>query len=170
MTEGVLPLVRDLVQHKNFANAAMLRAIAAHGPAAADGELLRQLHHILVANRFWLALFTGSAFDVAKEQIPPETLGAVASGYRDLSDRETRWMDGLRDADLERPVETPYLPGQSFSFAQALLQVCLHSHGHRAQCAARLRELGGNPPPTDFVVWLKERTAAQWVISDDVAE
>lgn len=158
----MLVLVRDLIQHKNHANAALLRAIAAHEQAASDAELLRLLHHIVLANRFWLALLTGAAFDLAKEQALPESLGAVESLYRDISDRETVWMSGLEGSDLERSVVTPFLPDQSFSVAQALMQVCLHSHGHRAQCASRLRELGGAPPPMDLVVWLGKRPAATW--------
>ena len=34
------------------------------------------------------------------------------------------------------------------SVAEALLQVCMHSHGHRAQVATRLRQHGAVPPPT----------------------
>jgi hypothetical protein len=47
--------------------------------------------------------------------------------------------------------------------AQAYMQVCMHSHGHRSQCATRLRALGGEPPVTDFIVWLNERPAPAWV-------
>ena len=50
----------------------------------------------------------------------------------------------------------------SFSVAQALMQVCLHSHGHRAQCSMRLRLLGGTPPAMDFVHWLGERPTVDW--------
>ena len=48
------------------------------------------------------------------------------------------------------------------SVVQAMMQVCLHSHGHRAQCAVRLRLLGGTPPNMDFILWLKERPAPNW--------
>jgi uncharacterized damage-inducible protein DinB len=66
----------------------------------------------------------------------------------------------LDEADLARTVETPYIPGHSYSLAQALMQVCMHSAAHRAQCSKRLRQLGGTPPGMDFIVWLKERPAA----------
>jgi uncharacterized damage-inducible protein DinB len=39
------------------------------------------------------------------------------------------------------------------------MQVCLHSHGHRAQAAKMLRRLGGEPPATDFILWLANRPA-----------
>jgi uncharacterized damage-inducible protein DinB len=158
----VLATLRDLVQHKNHANAALLSAIAVHDPAASDPELQRQLHHVVLANRFWLALITDSAFDLEREQASPQSLDAIWRLFQDIDERETSWMAALQPSDLEREVVTPFLPGQSFSLTQALLQVCLHTHGHRAQCATRLRELGGTPPAMDFVAWLKDRPAAGW--------
>jgi uncharacterized damage-inducible protein DinB len=38
----------------------------------------------------------------------------------------------------------------------------MHSHGHRAQCATRLRLLGGTPPAMDFILWLKDRPVPDW--------
>ncbi len=158
----MIETLRDLVLHKNHANAALLSAVSANDCAASDPELRRLLHHIILANRFWLALLTGSDFNVLEEQALPESLRSLENLYRDVNDRELSWVDGLRDADLQRTVATDFFPGRSFTLLQALMQVCLHSHAHRAQCAARLRQLGGSPPPTDFITWLEERPAAQW--------
>src|SRR6201999_505391 len=99
----------DLVQHKNHANAALLAAIATHERAATDPELRRLLHHIILANRFWVALFTGSDFDVAKEGALPESFREIESLYRDTSDQEARWIGGLHDSDLQRMFETPFI-------------------------------------------------------------
>jgi uncharacterized damage-inducible protein DinB len=158
----MLGMLRDLVQHKNHANAVLLRAIAEHEPAAGDTELRRLLHHIILANRFWLFLFLGHPFDVDWESQVPESLQAVATLYRETNRQETEWIIELRESDLRRTLVTPFIPDRSFSLPQALMQVCMHSHGHRAQCATRLRSLGGNPPATDFIVWLKDRPAANW--------
>jgi uncharacterized damage-inducible protein DinB len=39
----------------------------------------------------------------------------------------------------------------------------MHSHYHRGQNATRLRELGGTPPTTDYIVWLwKGRPQPAW--------
>ena len=62
------------------------------------------------------------------------------------------WLAGWRTAD----------PGGGCSIAHAYVQVCMHSQGHRSQCATRLRSLGGKPPVTDFIVWLKDRPAPNW--------
>jgi uncharacterized damage-inducible protein DinB len=42
------------------------------------------------------------------------------------------------------------------------MQICLHSHGHRAQSASRLRALGVTPPPTDYILWVMERPNPEW--------
>ena len=49
-------MLRDLVQHKAWASAALLTAIRNSDTAADDDGLRTLLHHILLANRFWLFL------------------------------------------------------------------------------------------------------------------
>jgi uncharacterized damage-inducible protein DinB len=87
---------------------------------------------------------------------------AVATQYRETYAEELELVAQLHEPALVRQVETAFIPGGSFSVAQALMQVCLHRHGHRAQCATRLRMLGGTPPAMDFILWLKEHPAPDW--------
>ena len=47
-------------------------------------------------------------------------------------------------------------------FVEEETTVCMHSHGHRSQCATKLRALGGEPPRLDFILWLKDRPAPVW--------
>jgi uncharacterized damage-inducible protein DinB len=156
----MLAMLRDLIRHKAFANTKLLIAIRRHQAAAQDDELRSLLHHVLVANRFWLALSLELPFDPEKETPVPESLEAIAALYRTTHSLELNWICRAQQADLARSLETPFLPGRRFSVAQALMQVCLHSQGHRAQCGSRLRLLGGTPPSTDFILWLKDRPPA----------
>jgi uncharacterized damage-inducible protein DinB len=120
------------------------------------------LHHIILANRFWVSLFMDNRFDIDNESKVPESLQAFAILYRETHELEMQWLTDLQDSAMDRVVVTPFIPDRSFSVAQALMQVSLRSQGHRAQCAAKLRAFGGNPPPTDFIVWLKEGPAPNW--------
>ncbi len=158
----MLAMLGDLVAHKGHANAAMLTAIRDNAAAAADQELIDLLHHVLLANRFWLLTVAGAPFVVEHESRPAGSLAALTERYRDTHTRETAWLAGASDADLARVLESPLIPGGRCSVAQAWLQVCLHSHGHRAQCATLLRRHGSVPPSTDFIVWLPERPVPQW--------
>ena len=65
---------------------------------------------------------------------------------------------------LEEIVEIPWFqPTLKISCRQALMQAAMHSHYHRGQNATRLRELGGVPPTTDFILWLnKGQPPADW--------
>jgi len=155
----MLAMLRDLIRHKAFANTALLVAIRRHQPAAQDEELRKLLHHILLANRFWLMLIMELPFDQAEEARIPESLETIAQLYRKTHALELNWICRTQEADLGRSLETPFLPGRRFSVAQALTQVCLHSQGHRAQGASRLRLLGGTPPSTDYILWLKRRAS-----------
>jgi uncharacterized damage-inducible protein DinB len=158
----MLALLQDLIRHKAYANAALLKAVHDHEAAARDTEIRALLHHVILANRFWYSLMRGVSFQPEHESRVPDSLGKVAELYRDTHAQELDWITGIQEADLMRTIETPFIPGQSFSVAQAILQVCMHSHGHRAQCATRLRQFGGIPPPMDFVMWLKDRPAPDW--------
>ena len=155
-------MLQDLIHHKGHANAALLKAIRQHETAAQDPELRKLLHHIILANRFWLCLSLGLPFAVEAESQVPDSLEAIAVLYRETHAQEVEWIAQVQDAELARTLETPFIPGHSYTVAQALMQVCLHSHGHRAQCATRLRLLGGAPPSMDFILWLKERPAPDW--------
>jgi len=158
----MLAMIRDLVQHKNYANAILLNAILGHEQASADAELRGLLHHVILANRFWLSLFLDQPFDVNRESQVPPSMRDVAGLYRQTYDRELDWIRGINDSDLQRALTTPFIPDRTFSLGEAAMQVCLHSHGHRSQCATRLRILGGEPPPMDFILWLKDRACAEW--------
>jgi uncharacterized damage-inducible protein DinB len=153
-------MLQDLMLHKRHANAVLFQAIRDNETAADDPELRKTLHHILVANRFWLSLMLGLPFVVEEESKVLESLADLETLYKETHARELEWASKLDEADLARTVETPYIPGHSYSLAQALMQVCMHSAAHRAQCSKRLRQLGGTPPGMDFIVWLKERPAA----------
>jgi uncharacterized damage-inducible protein DinB len=74
----------------------------------------------------------------------------------------------LRNTDpyrMEELIEVPWFkPPLKISVGHALTQAAMHSHYHRGQNATRLRELGGEPPLTDFIAWLRNgQPLAQWV-------
>jgi uncharacterized damage-inducible protein DinB len=159
----MLGMLRDLVQHKAWASAALLSAIRDNETAAADENLRALLHHIILANRFWLmSCLSNQAFDIDAESRAQESLDAIADQYRSTQMQEWEWIAHAMEPDLARVLDDPLIPGGSCSVAQAYMQVCLHSHGHRAQCAKLLRSLGGTPPATDFILWLKDRPAPNW--------
>jgi uncharacterized damage-inducible protein DinB len=156
-------LLNSLMRHKEWADATLLGAIRGHGAAAKDAELHRLLHHTILANRFWLALISARPFALEEESRIPESLDGIVARYRDTYVQEIQWSDQLDEAQLGRKLESAFIPGGGgCSVAEGVMQVCMHSQGHRSQCASRLRMLGGEPPVLDFILWLQERPRAEW--------
>ncbi|MGH7488828.1 MAG: DinB family protein [bacterium] len=156
----MLEMLRDLVAHKGHANAALLNAIRQNGTAASDPELWELLHHVLLANRFWLLTVLGLPFVHEDEARSSPSFDALVRRYASSQAQETTWLETATEGDLERILEDSLIPNGQCSVAQAFMQVCLHSHGHRAQCAKLLRRHGGAPPPMDFILWLTSRPTA----------
>lgn len=156
------PIFADLVRHKWHANAAYLAAVDPLDAARRDAELLKLFNHILFSNRFWLFLALGREFDREKEVVTPETLDPLIDKYKETEALEMEWLSRCDDAELHRPLATPRLPGQTFTVEEVMMQICLHSHGHRVQLAGKLRNLDCTPPRSDFVLWLKDRPAPEW--------
>ena len=153
----VLDMLRDLVAHKGYANALLLTAIQKQPGAASDPELWGLLHHVLVANRFWLLTIMGLPFVHEDERRMSSSFNALVERYESTQAREEGWLASATDRDLEQVLENDLIPDGRCSVAQAFMQVCLHSHGHRAQCATLLRRHGGVPPQMDFILWLSTR-------------
>jgi uncharacterized damage-inducible protein DinB len=158
----MLAMIQDLVRHKWHANATLLGAIMHNEQAAQDEELRTLFHHILIANRYWLFLILQQEFVREEEGHIPDTFDPLIARYQETESLEMEWLSQFNESGMESAVQTPFLSGQNFSVAQAMMQVSMHSLGHRAQCASRLRSLGGIPPATDFILWLKERPAPDW--------
>jgi len=154
----------DLIAHKGYADAALLRAIRQHPSAAADAPLRTLLHHMLVANRFWLLAILGEPFLHDVETRVPDSLDTLVAGFQATHARELAWLAGGVETRLSESLEHPQMPGGRCLVSQALLQVCLHSQGHRSQAAKLLRALGGTPPMTDFIVWRIDRPSPAWPV------
>ncbi len=92
-----------------------------------------------------------------------EELKAYARTYHDGI---RRFIDGVSDRRLGEEIAVPWAPKDArelLTVSEALLQAAMHSHYHRGQNATRLRELGGEPPTTDLIMWYwVGRRIAQW--------
>jgi uncharacterized damage-inducible protein DinB len=145
----------------------VLGAIRQNDAAVSDPELRELLHHVLIANRFWLLTVLGLPFVFEDESRPSSSFDALIQRYCSTQEQESTWLAAATEADLARVLENPLIPDGKCSVSQALTQVCMHSHGHRAQCARLFRRHGGVPPTTDFILWLASRPPAEWAVTSD---
>jgi uncharacterized damage-inducible protein DinB len=158
----MLDMLQSLVRHKWHANASLLRAIRQCDAAANDEELRKRLHHIVEANRYWLSLIRQKAS--AREDDPGvrDTFDGIVARFKETAIAELDWIMQIPESDLLCLVKARAIEARSFSVAEVLTQDCLHAHGHRAQCALRLRDLGGAPPMMDFILWLVDKPDPDW--------
>jgi hypothetical protein len=111
----MLQMLRDLVAHKGYANAALLRAIGQNPAAAADLELRELLHHILVANRFWLLTMRGLPFDGEEEARPAGPFDALVDRYARTQEQEDAWLAAATEGDTARTLNDALIPNGSCS-------------------------------------------------------
>jgi uncharacterized damage-inducible protein DinB len=155
----------ELYAHQEWADAEQWRAFEAY-PAALEDKAIRErlLHiHQVQYGFLWITGPRTAGFEFKKlEDFPSMTdLKHYAQLYHSSAREMLRRLDAVK---LEETVEAPWFnPPLKLSRRHALTQAAMHSHYHRGQNATRLRELGGVPPMTDFIVWLRDGLpAAQW--------
>ena len=155
----------ELFAHQAWADAEHWRAFEAFPPALEDTAIRERLLHIhIVQHAFlWATSLERSEFGFKK-----------LADFASMADLKKYAQQGLAEFDnllkaafpdrLEEVVEMPWFtPPVKISVRQALTQAAMHSHYHRGQNATRLRELGGAPPLTDYIIWLRAgKSAARW--------
>ena len=116
----MLSTIDELIRHKWWANAGLLHAIEEHPAAAEDEELRKMLHHILVANRFWLLTILGHAFVREDEMRIPGSLSGIVKRFKETERLESEWLAKATDPDLDRTLETVLHGSESMSRSNRL--------------------------------------------------
>ena len=155
----------ELYAHQEWADAEHWRAFEAYPAALADNAIRERLLHIHLVQHGFLWVTSPQRLEFGFKRL--ENFPSMADlkvyarqGNHDLGEL----LKKMDQARMEEIIEVPWFkPSAKISVRQALTQAAMHSHYHRGQNATRLRELGGTPPMTDFIVWLKNgQPAAQW--------
>jgi uncharacterized damage-inducible protein DinB len=157
--------LNELYAHQAWADAEHWQAIEAHPAAIADRAIRERLLHIhLVQHGFlWVVGPRTSPFAFKKLEDFASTgeFKAYAQHYHAEMDQ---LLQSILAARLNEMIEVPWFqPPLKISVRHALTQAAMHSHYHRGKNTTRLRDLGGVPPGTDFIVWLRDgKPAAKW--------
>ncbi len=163
--------LRELASHMQWADALVWSAVLPHSETADDLALRGKLFHVHMVQHAFLSVWQSGPLTPPPSD-PPDLLATFrhARGY--YSDLTT-FLSALSDDDeLERPITLPWAgrfaqrlghEPATPSLAETILQVTMHSAYHRGQVNTRLRELGVEPPLTDYIAWIWfGRPEAQW--------
>lgn len=151
----------SLFDHAMWADAQILSAIAtlpAGSTARADAE--RIYAHLAAASHVWLSRLDRRAPEHAVwPTLSLEQAGALSAeslaGLREWASRG--------EAVLGSPLEYVTSTGQPFrnTVGEVIAQAVLHHSHHRGQLALLIRQGGGTPSPTDFIVYTRPAARRQ---------
>jgi uncharacterized damage-inducible protein DinB len=161
----VRELLRDLYGHQEWADALHWAAFESHAGALQDERLRERLHHIHLVQRAFLAIARKSGPPAKPRPEDFASTDELKTEARRTHEDARRFLEEASDAALAEPANLPWFkdPPLEISLAQALHQCAMHSQYHRGQNATRLKELGGEPPLCDLIIWWwKGRPPARW--------
>ncbi len=170
-----LELIRDLLRHMDWADAIVWKAVLGSANATTDDVTKTRVHHIHMVQRAFLNVWQETAHSVnAGSDLD---LVGLAKWGREYHGLLREYVETLTEADLDKPTALPwakFLTKQlgrdpdSASLGETMVQVSVHSTYHRGQINARLRELGSEPPLTDFIAWIWiGKPSAAWPSATD---
>ena len=161
--------LKDLMIHMEWADSSIWEVVFAR--ESVDSRVFDCLHHIHLVQHAFLSLWRGDPLDLSE---PSHFAGttALAQWGREGHIEIQRYVASVEPATLDQVLEIPWTeeltkrlkgPIDSVSVEQSMLQVSMHSLHHRGQIALLLRDLGGEPPMIDYIVWLWQgRPQAEW--------
>ncbi len=145
-----------LLEYDSWANRAALASLSA---LDADTEKpLKIFSHIIGAQRVWLARFADPSPPSAQPW-PALTLEECRAAMEDLHKRWIALLEGMTPEKLARDLAYRTTKGVEYKtpVQDVLTHLVMHSAYHRGQVAAAVREAGGKPAATDYVVYLRPR-------------
>ena len=146
--------LEQLLSFERWANDRALASLAEAGYPAAG---LRWFNHILGAQDAWLGRLRGEPPGAAVwPEIPP---AGTAPRMSALADALADYLASMSSAALDEPITYRTTAGVEYTNTpfEILSHLAFHSHYHRGQIASALRNGGGAPAPTDFILFLRER-------------
>jgi uncharacterized damage-inducible protein DinB len=156
-----LDLIGDLSRHTEWADATVWRAVWSSSAASNDQRIKDWLHHIHMVQHAFINVWRELPHSAnAGSDLSLSELQSWGREYHQLA---ASHFATLADEDLDQPMNMPwakYLTKRlgrdpaGTTRGETLVQVAAHSTYHRGQVNARLRELGDEPPLTDFIAWL----------------
>jgi uncharacterized damage-inducible protein DinB len=152
--------LRPLVAYNRWANTRLLEVAAAlsvqeleRDLRASFGSLHGTLIHILWGERGWLHLWQEGAFlpDPTPGEYPD--FASLRSVWTQHEQAYAAYLHGLTQAQLDAPRA---VGPNTYALGELIQHVLNHSTYHRGQVTLLLRQLGHEPPSTDYRRFLTE--------------
>jgi uncharacterized damage-inducible protein DinB len=141
--------------YHNWANRRALDSIA--GLDGNDAIPRKLLAHLLGAQKLWLLRIQGSNLTGA-EVWPDFSFEECLALDAEMELKWREYLEKMDEEELNRSVAYTNTKGDSFVNSVEEIVTHMFNHGtyHRGQIASKVRELGGTPASTDFIVFMRE--------------
>ena len=160
----------DLYRHMEWADAAVWKSVLASESAPKDAKLLGLLYHLHLVQRAFLRTWRSEPRDTPYPSFSEAI--ALMSWGRSYYGEAFAHLGRLSDEKLSEQMALPWAElvtrqlgrtPETTTIGDTVLQAALHSLYHRGQINARLREVGGEPAPVDYIIWMwLGRPAPEW--------
>jgi Uncharacterized protein conserved in bacteria len=152
-------LIREHYDYHRWANRRLFDIANALGAEAAGRDLGKHwsfptlkamFAHIYAADAVWLTRWKGESPKRLFGDADFTSMADLRQKWDALETEQRAFVDGLKDADLVRPVDYKNTEGAQFRVALGpLLQhVVNHATHHRSEVATMLTMVSGSPPDT----------------------
>jgi uncharacterized damage-inducible protein DinB len=146
--------VQYLFEYDRWANARMFEAV----DALTDEQFANvrdTLAHIIGVEWIWFQRCTGVSPRAIPDWMDNPTLATLRAQLQTIERDWQSFVAALSDDDLHRVIDYVKIDGETGSrkLVHLLQHVVNHSTYHRGQVATRIRESGGTPVGTDFLIF-----------------
>lgn len=150
-----LDSLRKLFDYDDWANQEALRSIATINGTA--DRALKVAGHIVGAQRVWLGRLETS--NAATAPWPLLSLEEAEAAISEMHQRWNSFLSSLPPGRLGEDLVHRNSKGIEFRVPvrDVLMQLVMHSAYHRGQIAAVVREGGGKPAATDYIVYVRQQ-------------
>lgn len=123
-------------------------------------KALRLFAHIAGAQRVWLARAAAQVNIPAAEPWPSLNAEQAEHAIEELRSAWMRFLGSLTPEALSGDLVYRNSKGTEFRtpLREVLQHLILHSAYHRGQIASAVRESGGTPAATDYIVYVRQRS------------
>jgi uncharacterized damage-inducible protein DinB len=162
--------LQDLMRHMEWADCLVWNSVLTLPDAQSDSDMRERLHHMHTVQWVYLQIWRGEPIDM-RDLLSFKDLRAMHAWVRDYYHTVPDYFATVDAEALGQEVQLPWSDhlverwgsARPTTLAETILQVNYHTTYHRGQVNTRLRQLGGEPPLTDFIAWIwMGRAAAEW--------
>jgi uncharacterized damage-inducible protein DinB len=156
--------IRRLYDYSEWATARIVEAIRNLSPEERVTELkssyptIREtLAHIVFAEWIWLQRCRGTSPAERPSWYASADVDELENVLRGVERERRSLLESLDDAAASSPLSYRNMAGESFHnrLSDVLLHVVNHSTYHRGQLTTMIREVGGVPPNTDLIAYVR---------------